>query len=56
MNLAGFQKKVLKTGLYKTIQWYLTNREWTASIFNTDQYHEWLKLNYTDISTSPLSL
>jgi dTDP-glucose 4,6-dehydratase len=36
-----------ETGLRKTIQWYLTNKEWLRSVSGA-AYQEWVQTNYTD--------
>jgi dTDP-glucose 4,6-dehydratase len=36
----------LKTGLQKTIDWYLTNLDWVEDIRNDSGYNDWLEKNY----------
>jgi dTDP-glucose 4,6-dehydratase len=36
-----------ETGMRKTIQWYLSNAEWIASVTGA-AYQEWVATNYTD--------
>ncbi len=44
-ELCWAPKETLESGLRKTIQWYLSNPEWTASI-KTGEYREWIKRHY----------
>ena len=38
-------QETFKTGLRKTVQWYLANREWVESV-KTGAYRKWLEENY----------
>jgi dTDP-glucose 4,6-dehydratase len=35
------------TGLRKTIEWYLENREWLDDV-TSGQYRQWIDLNYSE--------
>lgn len=37
------------TGIQKTIQWYLDNREWVTNV-QTGEYRKWIETNYTDFN------
>jgi len=39
-------KENLKSGLLKTIRWYLENPQWLANVINRPEYHEWIQSNY----------
>ena len=39
-------KENLKSGLFKTIRWYLENPQWLANVINRSEYHEWIESNY----------
>ena len=44
----GWQPKYdLKTGLRKTVEWYLSNETWIGAIQNQPQYNDWVNQNYT---------
>lgn len=50
MKQLGWQpRETFETGLQKTIDWYLKNKEWVESI-KTGEYRNWLSKNYGDIS------
>ena len=36
----------LESGLQKTVEWYLTNESWIASIREQSEYQQWLDKNY----------
>ncbi len=36
----------LESGLRKTVQWYLTHKEWIHAVLNAPSYQDWLKRNY----------
>jgi dTDP-glucose 4,6-dehydratase len=36
----------LESGLQKTVEWYLTNESWIASIQEQREYQQWLDNNY----------
>lgn len=36
-----------RTGLHKTVQWYLENSAWTENVL-TGAYQQWIEQNYTD--------
>ena len=36
----------LSSGLRKTIQWYLDNKDWVEAIMTRNNYSEWLTRNY----------
>jgi len=38
--------ETIETGLQKTVQWYLNNQDWVASITNRD-YHTWISKQYS---------
>jgi dTDP-glucose 4,6-dehydratase len=40
-------KETFETGLRKTIQWYLTNERWIASVV-TGEYHNWIQQQYVN--------
>jgi dTDP-glucose 4,6-dehydratase len=55
MNIAritrelGWQpKNDLWIGLRKTVEWYLENGEWKNSIFEQQQYKDWVETNYSN--------
>ena len=37
----------LKTGLHKTVEWYLANPNWTAAIRQQKKFNEWVNQNYS---------
>jgi dTDP-glucose 4,6-dehydratase len=39
-------KETLESGLRKTVEWYLANRDWAKSIQASTEYQNWLGLNY----------
>ena len=44
----GWQpRQSLKSGLEKTIRWYLNNPQWVISIHKQDDYRNWMKNNYS---------
>jgi dTDP-glucose 4,6-dehydratase len=40
-------KESLKSGLHKTINWYLENNVWVSNALKTKSHKNWLKNNYT---------
>ncbi len=40
-----------ETGIRKTVQWYLQNQDWVASV-QSGAYREWMEKNYTDRAKS----
>lgn len=44
-ELGFFPKESFETGFKKTIQWYLNNPDWVASV-QSGEYKNWIKLNY----------
>ena len=44
-DLAWSPKENFKTGIRKTIQWYLENPEWVESV-KTGEYRKWIKRQY----------
>ncbi len=38
-------KETFETGIRKTVQWYLANREWTNNVVS-GEYRQWVALNY----------
>jgi len=53
MNISKIQNDLgwaprhdLQSGLRKTVQWYLANREWIDKIRKQQQYGEWVSKNY----------
>ena len=47
-NELGWQpRQNLKSGLEKTVRWYLENPEWVANIHKQEDYQTWLQNNYT---------
>jgi dTDP-glucose 4,6-dehydratase len=40
-------RETFETGLRKTVQWYLANRQWVDSI-KTGEYKNWINTNYRD--------
>lgn len=38
--------ETFETGIRKTVQWYLDNQDWTASV-QTGDYRQWIEKNYT---------
>jgi dTDP-glucose 4,6-dehydratase len=43
----GWQPKVdLKTGLRKTVEWYLSNQDWIRHLTQNHAYSDWTKANY----------
>lgn len=43
----GWQpKENLKSGLLKTVRWYLDNPTWLQNVINRPDYHEWIESNY----------
>jgi dTDP-glucose 4,6-dehydratase len=45
-ELGWLPKEDLHSGLRKTIQWYLDNREWIRRISDRPEYQAWLQKNY----------
>ena len=45
-ELGWLPKETFETGLRKTVQWYLSNREWIENI-TSGEYLQWLEKNYT---------
>lgn len=45
-------RETLRSGLTKTVQWYLANPEWAASVRGQPVYQEWLAQNYVDRGAS----
>ena len=46
-NAIGWQPKhSLQDGLRKTVQWYLSHMEWTATVRKQQEYQHWLAENY----------
>ena len=45
-NLNWKPTETIETGIQKTIQWYLNNQDWVASITNSD-YRTWISKQYT---------
>lgn len=43
--------ETLKTGLHKTVHWYLENQEWVANV-TTGAYRDWVALNYGERASS----
>lgn len=39
--------QTFRTGLQATVQWYLDNTEWLASV-QSGEYRDWLRLNYSE--------
>lgn len=37
----------LKSGMAKTVEWYLSNQTWVNDVMS-ETYDEWIKINYTD--------
>jgi dTDP-glucose 4,6-dehydratase len=49
-ELGWAPQESFKSGMLKTVQWYLENENWVSSI-TTGAYREWIQLNYqTDLS------
>ena len=47
----GWQpRERFETGLRKTVQWYLDNMEWVASV-TSGEYRQWVELNYAGRET-----
>jgi len=38
-------KETFKSGLRKTVKWYLTNSEWVSAV-KTGEYMKWIERNY----------
>lgn len=38
-----------KSGMLKTVRWYLANEEW-VSLITTGAYRDWIALNYQPVS------
>jgi len=36
----------LKTGLHKTVKWYLENIDWLNAIIEEKDYQNWVQINY----------
>jgi dTDP-glucose 4,6-dehydratase len=43
-------RHTLKSGLSKTVDWYLTNPEWVDAIRRKEGYQDWLVKNYSNRS------
>ena len=55
MNINKIKKEIgwqpvenLDSGLRKTIDWYLDNKDWVGKIIDHPDYHEWMRKNYTE--------
>ncbi len=46
-ELGWSPRETFSSGLRKTVQWYLANREWVESV-QTGEYLKWMDLNYGD--------
>lgn len=47
-ELGWAPRETLRTGLAKTIRWYLAHSEWVAGVRTQPVYQEWLAQNYVD--------
>ena len=47
-ELGWSPKETLKTGLRKTIEWYLSHLNWLESILNDEGFIHWIQANYSD--------
>ena len=44
-ELAWTPKETFKTGIQKTIEWYLANPQWVADV-TSGSYRDWIKVQY----------
>jgi dTDP-glucose 4,6-dehydratase len=47
-GVGGVFRETLCSGLTKTVQWYLANPEWVASVRGQPVYQKWLTQNYAN--------
>ena len=52
-ELGWFPTETFETGLRKTVQWYLDNREWIEQV-TSGSYRDWIEQNYDDRSDGPV--
>lgn len=45
-QLGWLPKENLKSGLRKTVRWYLDNPQWLQNVINRPDYREWIENNY----------
>jgi len=38
----------LESGLFKTVEWYLSHKDWVNAVINAPSYQEWLTRNYLE--------
>jgi len=44
-ELGWTPKETFKTGIQKTIEWYLANPQWVADV-TSGSYRDWIKVQY----------